>query len=437
MDRFDVTVTGLGFVGLPTAVAAARAGLRVLGVDRSARRVEEIAAATPGCGLTTVAEPELEHLVREGVLQVRSTAGALPPTAAHVICVPTSPGTDCGADVGPLLDALDAVAARLRRGDLVVVQSTCPPGTVDRVLLPRLVGGSGLAPGSGFSLAYAPVRIDPANDAFGMSDMPRVVGGATPACRAAAERFLRQFTDRVVPVGSPHAAELVKVFENTFRLVNISLVNELAALCRASRVDFEEVLDAASTKPYGFLRHQPGAGAGGDCIPVSAGFFAAAARRHGVAATVVETAINLNQAMPAATVHLVRQVLAANHLKDLRGSRVLVVGVTYKPDVPNVRQSAAVRVVEQLSREAEVGYHDPYVPTLVLSDGTVLHSRDLDPGGTGAEVDVVLLLTRHRTVDEVALLRSGLPVVDCSDGAPRLLRWRRSAGTSRPVPEGA
>lgn len=431
MDRFDVTVSGLGFVGLPTAVAAARAGLRVLGVDRSPQRVHAITAVAAGCGLTTVDEAELADLFSAGTLRVRTTTEEVPSTGVHVVCVPTSPGIDCGADIGPLLESLDFVASRLRRGDLVIVQSTCPPGTVERVLLPRLVSGSGLAPGSGFFLAYAPVRIDPANDSFDLHDMPRVMAGVTPACTAAAERFLLRFTEHVVPVRTPHAAELVKVFENTFRLVNISLVNELAAVCRASQVDFQEVLDAAATRPYGFLRHQPSAGAGGDCIPVSAGFFAAAARLRGVTASVVETAINLNQAMPAATVHHVRQVLAANQLGDLRGSRVLVVGVTYKPDVPNVRQSAAVRVLEQLRLEAEVSYHDPHVPTLVLSDGTTLRSRDID----GAH-DVVLVLTRHQAVDEAVLLRSGLPVVDCSDGAPKLLRWRSHAERPWPVGNG-
>jgi UDP-N-acetyl-D-glucosamine dehydrogenase len=431
MDMFDVTVTGLGFVGLPTAAVAAKAGLRVLGVDRSAQRIEDIASLTPGCGLTTVTETELGGLLETGALQVRTTAARIPPSRTQVVCVPTSPGIDCGADIGPLLDTIDAVAARLRRGDLVVVQSTCPPGLVERVLLPRFTSGSGLAPGSGFFLAYAPVRIDPANDAFDLGDMPRIVSGVTPACRTAAERFLRQFTHNMVPVRSTHTAELVKVFENTFRLVNISLVNELATLCRASRVDFDEVLDAAGTKPYGFVRLQPSAGAGGDCIPVSAGFFAAAARSHGVAATVVETAIALNQAMPAATVHHIRQLLAANGMAELRGNRVLVVGITYKPDVPNVRQSAAVRVLEQLRLEADVRYHDPYVPALVLSDGTTLRSRALDD-----DADIVLMLTRHRVVDESVLLRSSLPVVDCSGGAPMLLRWRAPAEPVRPVRDG-
>lgn len=420
MDTFDLSVVGLGFTGLPTAVAAARTGLRVVGLDSSTRRVRDIVDVAPGCGLNSVPEAELRKLLKSGLLHVRDTSRPPPNAGAHVVCVPTPPGIDGGADLSALRAAVDRIALRLRRGDLVLVQSTCPPGTVERVLMPRLINGSGLAPGTGFSLAYSPVRIDPGNDSFTLRTLPRVVAGATPRCRAAAENLLRMLTDHLVPVSTMHAAELVKVFENTFRLVNISLVNELAAVCRSSHIDFGEVLDAASTKPYGFLRHQPGPGAGEDCVPVAAAFFAAAARNHGVAATVVETAIALNHAMPAATVHLVGRLLAANRLRPLRGSRVLVVGVTYKPDAPNVKQSAAVRVLEQLRLEAEVSYHDPYVASLVLSDGTTLHSKEIEPHAA----DVVLLLTKHTVADQAALLRCEAPVLDCSTGDPRLLYWR-------------
>ena len=419
MESYDVSVVGLGFAGVPTAVAAARAGLRVLGLDSSPRRVRDIRNLAPGCGLTTVSEAALESVLAGDHLRVRDTSAPMLPAGVHVLCVPTPQGTDGGADLGPLIAAVDRVAASLRRGDLVLVQSTCPPGVVRRVVAHRLVNGSGLAVGSGFRLAYSPVRTDPgSNPAY-----PRVVAGATPGCLEAARRFLSRLTDQLIPMGSIEAAELVKVFENTFRLVNISLVNELAAVCRVSHVDFGEVLDAASSKPYGFLRHQPGPGAGGDCIPISAGFFAAAAREHGVAATVVETAIALNQAMPAYTVHHVRRVLTANNLPPLRGSRVLVVGVTYKPDVPNTKQAAAVRILEQLRLEAEVGYHDPYVPSLLLTDGTALHSKEIERG----VADLVLVLTRHRVLDEQRLLGCGAPVVDCSSGEPRLLCWRGPA----------
>jgi UDP-N-acetyl-D-glucosamine dehydrogenase len=414
MNACDVSVVGLGFTGLPMAVAAAQNGFRVVGMDKSAQRVRDIAGVAPGCGLTTVSERELGDLLRTNRLRVTDSGATR--ARVHVVCVPTPPGPDGGADLGPLLDAVSRVADCLRRGDLVIIQSTCPPGTVERVVIPRLTERSGLAPGSGFALAYSPVRIDPGNGTAGLRSMPRVVAGATTQCLERAREFLRPLTDQLVPVASIGAAELVKVFENTFKLVNISLVNELAAVCRASRVDFAEVLDAASTRPYGFLRHYPSPGAGGDCVPVAARFFAAAARRHGVAATVVETAIALNKAMPEAILHRVRRLLAANELPPLRESRVLVVGVTYKPDVPNVRLSPAVGVLEQLRLEARVGYHDPVVPSLTLTDGTVLTSQPIEPGAA----DLVLVLVKHRTFEKSSLLACRAPVLDCSSGQPHL-----------------
>lgn len=413
----DVVVFGLGFTGLPMATAAARAGLRVVGLDSSPRRVADVTTAAPGSGLSTVAEDELRKLLNSGLLGVQTTSAPTPGASTYVVCVPTPPGRDAGTDLSALCSVTDAVAEKVRRDDLVLIQSTCPPGTVERMIAPRLAERAGLNPGADFFLAYSPVRIDPGSEFLNRPTVPRVVSGMSPGCVVAASNFLARLTEQVVPVSTVRAAELIKVFENTFRLVNISLVNELAEICRVSDVDVLEVLDAAGTKPYGFLRHQPGPGAGGDCVPVSASFFAAAARQHALAASVVEAALNLNEAMPARTVHLVRVLLAERGLPPLRGRRVLVVGVTYKPDVANVRRSAAVSVLEQLRREAAVDYHDPYVPRLVLGDGTTLHSRAVEPG----VADLVLVLTRHRVVDEPRLLRSGAAVVDCSTGQPRLL----------------
>jgi UDP-N-acetyl-D-glucosamine dehydrogenase len=417
MNTFDVTVVGLGFTGLSMAVAVAEAGLRVVGLDSSARRVRDIADAVPGCGLATVPEDALRDVLVRGLLHVQGIAGSLPRTHTYLLCVPTPAGTDGGADLKPLLAAVDMVAGRLRRGDLVLVQSTCPPGTVERILMPRLAGRSGLDPGSAFRLAYSPVRIDPGTGPDDLRTLPRIVAGVTSGCAEAAMRFLARFTDQLVPVGTVRAAELIKVFENTFRLVNISLVNELAAVCRAYDIDANEVLDAAGTKPFGFLRHRPSPGAGGDCVPASAGFFAAAARRSGLVVPVVDAAITLNEAMPTHIVHLVEQLLLRNCLPPLQRCRVLVVGVTYKPDVANTRLSAAVRILEQLRWEVDISYHDPYVPSLVLRDGTTLHSRPIEPGCA----DLVLVLTRHSAINDAVLACTEVPVVDCADGTPRLL----------------
>ncbi|MEU7474541.1 nucleotide sugar dehydrogenase [Lentzea sp. NPDC042327] len=405
----DVVVIGLGFTGLPTAVAAARAGMTVLGVDASRERIGEITEQRPGCGRGTVDEQDLGGALASGRLRLRHSADGIPHSGTYVLCVPTPADHRGRLDVSMLNQAADDVARSMRPGALVLVQSTCAPGTVEEVLLPRIAAMSGLRPGLDFHLAHSPVRTDPGN--VSVDTVPRVVAGHTPRCTELAVRFVGRVADRVVPVSSPRAAELVKVFENTFRMVNISLACELAALCRAQRVDVDEVLAAAGTKPYGFLRHRPGPGAGGDCVPVSAGFFTASARRYGLHSPVVDAAIAVNEAMPAHTVHRVREALAARGLPPLRRCRVLVAGVTYKPDTANVRQSAAVRVLNELAAEAEVAYHDPYIPELVLDNGTVLRSQPVT-----APADLVLVMTRHAAKDPVR--RADVPVFDCSSGDP-------------------
>ncbi|CCH30317.1 nucleotide sugar dehydrogenase [Actinosynnema sp. NPDC047251] len=412
MDAVDVVVVGLGFTGLPTAVAAARAGLRVVGVDSSPGRVREVVAVRRGCGLGTVSEDALRAVLTDGRLVVRDAAAGTPAAGVHVLCLPTPDGRRGGADLGPLTTACRAVGRVLRRGDLVLVQSTCPPGTVAQSLVPALENSAGLRAGVDFHVACAPMRIDPGNGSHTFASLPRVVGGHTARCAQRAVRFLSAMTDEVAEVATTCAAEVTKIFENTFRLVNISLVNELGAVCRAYGVDVAEVLRAAGTKPFGFLRHQPSAGAGGDCVPVSARFFAAAARRKGMLSPLVDAALAVNEAMPAHTVHRLREALHTVG-RSLRGARILVLGVTYKPDTPNVRQSASVAVLEELRREAAVEYHDPYVPELLLSDGTLLKGRDFRDV---READLVVLMTPHRVFRDLPDL--GVPVYDCSSGEP-------------------
>ncbi|MEV0677692.1 nucleotide sugar dehydrogenase [Actinosynnema sp. NPDC050436] len=413
MNAVDAVVVGLGFTGLPTALAAAGAGLRVVGVDSSADRVRALAAIRPGCGLGTVPDDAVRTALAGGRLVVRDAADGVPPAGVHVLCLPTPPNRFGGVDLGPLTSACRAVGEVLRVGDLVLVQSTCPPGTVAQSLAPVLERVSGLRAGWDFHLACAPVRIDPGNRAHGFASLPRVVGGHTRRCAQRATRFLSAMTGEVVEVATTCAAEVTKIFENTFRLVNISLVNELGALCRAYGVDVAEVLRAAGTKPFGFLRHQPSAGAGGDCVPVSARFFAGAARRRGMLSPLVDAALAVNEAQPAHTVHRLREALHSAG-RSLRGARVLVLGVTYKPDTPNVRQSASVAVLEELRREAAVEYHDPYVPELTLSDGTSLTGKG---SPDVRDADLVVLMTPHRAFRDLPDL--GVPVYDCSSGDPR------------------
>lgn len=412
----DVVVVGLGFTGLPTAVASARAGLRVVGLDSSSQRIDDVVDVRPGCGLGTVPEEELRDALSTGRLVVRDIAGGVPAAKVHVLCLPTPPEPRGGVDLRLLIGAVRAVAAVLRSGDLVIIQSTCPPGTLEHSLVPVLEQLSGLRAGTGFHVAAAPVRIDPGNRAHPFASIPRVVGGHTGRCAARATQFLSSIAHEVVTVTASCAAELAKLFENAFRLVNISLVNELAVVCRAYGVDVGEVLRASGTKPFGFLGHRPSAGAGGDCVPVSARVLSTAARRRGTITPLVDAALAVNDAMPAHAVHRLREAAAAVTGRPLRGSRVLVLGVTYKPDTPNVRQSAAVAVLEELRREAEVEYHDPYVAELILSDGTRLRSRATgDPG----RADFAVVMTPHREYERLDPM--GIPVFDCSTGEPRLV----------------
>jgi UDP-N-acetyl-D-glucosamine dehydrogenase len=410
LERCDVTVRGLGFTGLATAVAAARCGFRVVGLDDSAPRVRQLTERRPGCGLTTVSEHELGDLLTTGTLRICLSSSG-PSAGIHLICVPTPFGNGSGADLSALANALDSVAATLRDGDLVIVQSTCPPGTVEELIVPRLTAGAAA------HVAYSPVRLDPGTEHASLTGTPRIVAGATPVAAELAVRFLRRIGCEVVPVGTVRTAELVKVFENTFRLVNISLVNELAALCRESDVDVGDVLAAAAGKPFGFLAHRPGPGAGGDCVPVAAKFFVVAARCRGVRSAVVDAAVAVNEAMPAVVLRRVERLLAGRGMGSLAGRRVLVDGVTYKPDVPNVHGSAAVRLIELLRPLADVGYRDPHVPELRLADGTML----LDTTADAHNADLVLLLTPHTTVDHEW---PGVPVIDCHTGVPELMGCR-------------
>jgi UDP-N-acetyl-D-glucosamine dehydrogenase len=379
----DVVVVGLGYTGLPMAVAAARRGFSVVGLDASPARTAEITAGQPGCGRTMVTESELAALLA-GPLRVSN--GPAPVAPVHVLCVPSR----------DLLAAVDMVVGRLRDGDLLIVQSTCPPGMIDDVVIPRLRSGTDAL----IQVVHSPVRLSPGREQ--LPHVSRVVAGADSNCLAAGVRFLRELGENVVPVGAIRVAELTKVFENTFRLVNISLVNELAGLCREMDVDVVEVLDAAATKPFGFLRHLPGTGAGGDCVPVCAEFFAAAVQARGGVARTVEAAIEVNQSMPGT---VARQL-------PVQGRRVLVAGVTYKPDVADMRRSAAVRLLDELRTRTEVSYHDPYVPSLRLKDGTELHSQPVEPG----VADLVVLLTKHQDMDVAGF---GAPVIDCTHGLPR------------------
>ncbi|HKW91224.1 MAG TPA: nucleotide sugar dehydrogenase [Methylomirabilota bacterium] len=400
-----VGVVGLGYVGLPLAVGFARAGFSVIGVDADPTRVTLISAGTsPVEDVPTV---DLRPLVESGRLRVRSTPDALAEADAILICVPTPLGKSKEPDISFIVAAAEGVASVLRPGRLIVLESTTYPGTTDEVLLPRFSRG-GLRVGEEIFLAFSPERIDPGNRTWGLARIPKVVGGVTPACRHLAQTLYGQIIERVVPVSSTQVAEMVKLFENTFRSVNIALVNELAIVCRRLGMSVWEVIDAAATKPFGFMPFSPGPGIGGHCLPSDPHYLSWRTRLAGYEAKFIAFADEINGGMPGYVVELAAGALN-EQTKSVKGSRLLVLGVAYKAGVGDIRDSPALQIIESLlARGAHLDYCDPRVAQLPVG-GQVLKSVAWDHADLAA-YDLVLLLTAHsefsprRLVDEARLV---------------------------------
>jgi len=412
MKRFErrdatVGVIGLGYVGLPLAVAFAKAGMRVIGVDADAERASLIGSGRSP--VEDVPSDDLAPLVRAGRLTVAGSTGGLGPADAIIICVPTPLGKSKEPDISHIVAAADEVAKILRSGQLVVLESTTYPGTTEEVLLPRFAA-SGLAIGEQFFLAFSPERIDPGNRTYGLSNIPKIVGGVTPACRELACALYGQIVERVVSVSSPQTAEMVKLFENIFRSVNIALVNELAIMCRRLGLSVWEIIDAAATKPFGFMPFYPGPGIGGHCLPSDPYYLSWRARMMGYEARFIAFADEINGGMPGYTVQLVADALN-DQGKPLKGSRVLALGVAYKPGVGDVRDSPAIGIIDALMlRGARVDYADPHVPALTVGSrrlaGVDWATADL------ASYDLVAVLTAHREFDPARLCREARLVLD-------------------------
>jgi UDP-N-acetyl-D-glucosamine dehydrogenase len=402
-----VAVVGQGYVGLSLACAAAEAGFAVAGIDIDETRIARLARgelAVPG-----VAEGEFRSAVSTGRISFTSSLDALGSADVICICVPT-PVRDHTPDLSFVERASKDVAAHLRPGHLVVLESTTYPGTTDEVVRPALET-SGLEAGRDFLLAYSPERIDPGNAAFRFRDLPRVVGGHTPEAAGVATLFYGQLVDQVVPVSSCRSAELVKLLENTFRHVNIALVNEMAILCHEMGIDVWEVIEAAATKPFGFMAFSPGPGVGGHCIPVDPAYLAWQVRRDaGHQFRILEQAQDVNAQMPAYVAGRIAEALNEAG-KPLKGAQVLVLGVAYKPDVGDVRESPAVRVLGVLHRRgARVAFHDPYVEEVALGGLTLARTQLTQRAVAGA--DCVALLTPHSAYDLEWILRHAALVFD-------------------------
>ncbi|MFI5678892.1 nucleotide sugar dehydrogenase [Streptomyces cellulosae] len=389
----DLVVVGLGYVGLPLARSAAAAGLRVVGLDRSRRVVDGLNSGRSH--VDDITDAEVRAMLDQGFRAVDG-AEVIADAAAVVVCVPT-PLTEHGApDLGAVHAAVDDIAAHLHPGTLVVLESTTYPGTTDEVVRPRLEAG-GLRVGTDFHLAFSPERIDPGNASFGLENTPKVVGGITADCTKAARALYERFVSRVVEAKGTREAEMAKLLENTYRHINIALVNEMSMFCREIGVDLWDAIRCASTKPFGFAPFYPGPGVGGHCIPIDPNYLSYKVRSLGIPFRFVELAQEINQRMP---VHVVNR--AADLLNDqgkaVRGSRVLLLGVTYKPDISDQRESPALAVAENLlARGAELVYFDPRVEDWKAGGASV--ERTDDYLAEAETADLTILLQPHREID--------------------------------------
>jgi len=397
-----IGIVGLGYVGLPLAVAFLDAGHDVVGLDTDQRKV-----AALGRGESYIEDVPSERIAQHGGhLSATTDVHALGECDAVVIAVPTPLTENREPDLGPLVGAATALASVVRKGQLVVLESTTYPGTTRERLVP-LLEESGLAAGRDFNVAFSPERIDPGRTDFTMRNTPKVVGGLTPDCRRRAVEMYSEICDEVVEVSTPEAAELAKLLENVFRSVNIALVNELAIICDRMGIDIWEVVEAASTKPYGFMRFDPGPGMGGHCLPVDPFYLAWKARQYETSTHFIELAGEVNQNMPYFCVERITRALN-DHSKAVRGSRVAVLGVSYKPGVGDLRESPALKIMRLLDqRGARLAYNDPFVPRLADFG---LESEELGDLLDGA--DVAAIVTAHPGLDLQAVVDAAPLVVD-------------------------
>jgi UDP-N-acetyl-D-glucosamine dehydrogenase len=418
-DELTLGVVGLGYVGLPLAVEVARAGIHAIGFDVQERVVDGVQKGESH--IQDVPSEAVAELRSSGRLEATTDMSRLGECDVISICVPTPLGKTRDPDISYILEAGRTIAHALRPGQLVVLESTTYPGTTREVLLP-LFEARGLEPGRDFYLCFSPERVDPGNEVWQTRNTPKVIGGITPACIEAGTAAYSRFIDEMVPVSSPESAELVKILENTFRAVNIALVNETAQIADRLGVDIWEVIEAAATKPFGFMKFTPGPGLGGHCIPVDPHYLSWKMRTLDFRTRFIELASEINSEMPAFVVQKVREALNRNR-KPVNGSKVLVLGVAYKPNIDDVRESPAIDVIRELEKDgAQVEYHDPYVPEVVDQDrrwvGVSLTAERLDAS------DVVVIVTDHRDFDLEWIFDRARILVDSRNATGKLAQER-------------
>ena len=407
-------IVGLGYVGLPLAVELASAGYRVLGFDISDRVVDGLNAGRSH--VKDISDEQLGEVVRAGRFEATTDMSRLGEPDAISICVPTPLSKMKDPDVSYIVAATEAVKRTLRRGQAIILESTTYPGTTREILQPALES-TGLTVGEDFFLAFSPERVDPGNPTWQTRNTPKVVGGITAACARVACALYQPAIERLVPVSTTEAAELVKLLENTFRSVNIGLVNEMAIVCDKLGVDVWEVIEAAATKPFGFMKFLPGPGLGGHCIPIDPHYLAWKMRGLNYKTRFIDLAGELNTEMP---LFWVRKVAEALNLQGraVRGASVLVLGVAYKRDIDDIRESPALDIIRLLEGQgARVSYHDPHVPCFA-EDGHDYRSVALTPETVSA-ADCVMVVTDHSAIDYAMIKRRAKLVVDTRNAMPK------------------
>jgi UDP-N-acetyl-D-glucosamine dehydrogenase len=404
----SIGIVGLGYVGLPLAVAFAEAGEDVIGVDVDANKI--VGLREGRSHVEDISEETLAGVADR--IEYTTRAVDLHTTEAILVCVPTPLNRNREPDLGPLLSAAQTLAGVIARGQLVVLESTTFPGTTREHMVP-LLEESGLVAGEDFSLAFSPERTDPGRTDFTIRNTPKIVGGLTESCTARALDIYGRVCESLVPVSKPEVAELAKLLENIFRSVNIALVNELAILADRMQIDIWEVVDAASSKPFGFMRFEPGPGMGGHCLPVDPFYLAWKAREYDMSSEFIELAGKVNKQMPYFCLEKIERALN-DAGKPVRGSRILMLGVSYKAGVGDLRESPALKIIELLrQRGGDVSYHDPHVEELPQFG---LRSAEL-----GGPVDLVVIVTAHPSVDHGAIVEQSPAVLDLR-GVTRKLR---------------
>jgi UDP-N-acetyl-D-glucosamine dehydrogenase len=402
-------IVGLGYVGLPLAVEFANAGFCVTGIDIDAAKVESINRGESY--VQDVPTAVLAPLVQGGKIRATADFAAVASLDTINICVPTPLRKTKDPDMSYIVSSCQEIVKRFHPGMLVILESTTYPGTTDELMLPMFERHDHLKVGEHFFLCFSPERVDPGNPQYQTRNIPKVVGGITPACTRMGALFYGQALEKVVPVSSTRVAEMVKLLENTFRMINIGLANEIALMCDRMGINVWEVIDAAATKPFGFMPFYPGPGLGGHCIPIDPFYLSWKTKQAGIEARFIELAGHINGSMPHFVVDKIQNALN-DHAKPLKGSRVHVLGVAYKRDIDDVRESPALDIMHLLGRRgAQVSYSDPYVPRL-RADGIVPEMAAIDAEKGATDADCVVIVTDHKKFDYPRILDCAKLIVD-------------------------